>query len=212
MHYGNRNVNVKLHGALDFRTAPCQPGDIYYTFCRNLASADKEGESRLADLRRTLLTAAILVAIACLTALAHNALRVEGIPWIRPDANAVAEDNGPILSLARAKALFDEGVVFVDSRTQEEYAEGHIQGARLLYYEHAAENWEKAMAGVPFDKTVVAYCSGEGCNSSYLVAEHLRDMGFEEVLVFHGGWPAWLAASYPAGGRDPHIKLFEFGR
>jgi len=164
----------------------------------------------LPDLPRTLITAVVLVAVACATALVHNAVRADGIPLIRPDAMASDGENGPILPLARAKKLYDDGAVFVDSRTAEEFAEGHIEGARLLYYEDAEQDWEKVMAGVDPSRPVVAYCSGEGCNSSYMVAEQLRDVGYEQVYVFHGGWPAWVAAGYAAAGRNPHLKIFEF--
>jgi rhodanese-related sulfurtransferase len=159
---------------------------------------------------RTILTATVLVAVSCTLAIGVNATREAGIPLIRPAVEVTDNGEGPVISMARAKALYDAGAVFVDSRTQQEYDDGHIKGARLIYYAHVGEEWETAMAGVPFDAPIISYCSGEGCNSSYLVADYLMNVGFEQVFVFHGGWPEWSAAEYPLVGKPQSVHLYEF--
>jgi len=160
----------------------------------------------LQGLFRTILTAAIIAGLGCAFALVTNAARGGGIALIRKPVVA-SDTEGTILTLARAKQLFD--AVFVDSRTTQEFEEGHIKDARLLYYEHAEQDWEKVMAGVPFEQQVITYCSGEGCNSSFLVADQLLNVGYEKVSVFHGGWPEWSAAGYPVNGKRRAIKLYE---
>ncbi len=161
---------------------------------------------------RILITAAALVAVTAVWAVAFNAVRPEGIALLRPQATDNGEGgDGKIITLARAKRLYDEGAVFVDSRSPEEYEAGHIQGARLLYYMHAAQDWEEVMAEVDFAAPIISYCSGEGCNSSYLVANQLEDVGFENVYIFDGGWPQWAAAKYPLVGQPVvEPKLYEF--
>jgi rhodanese-related sulfurtransferase len=163
---------------------------------------------RIREFARTAATAAILVALAAVAALAHNALRAKSLPLIRP-AGPGADSS--LLTLARAKTLYDQGVVFVDARDNEEFAAGHIRGARHIDYEHAAEQWEAAMQGVPPSSPVVVYCNGEGCNSSQLVADALRNVGYREVYVFFGGWPEWSAAGYPIEGNPAAgVILYEF--
>jgi len=162
----------------------------------------------LSNWKHTIITAAIIVAVACVFALATNAARSDGIPLIRPEIVA-SDANGPIISLARAKELYDRGVPFIDSRSPQEYRAGHIRNARLLFYSHVEEDWELVMAGIALADEVAVYCSGEGCNSSYLVADHLMNVGYEKVFVFHGGWPEWSAAGYPVNGQRQELQLYK---
>lgn len=151
---------------------------------------------------RLILTASAMVVIAGFLALALNALRPQGIPLIRSrEAIADPDSEQRIITLSRAWELFEDGAVFVDSRTLEEYDEGHIKGARLLYYEHVEEDWETVIADVEFDYPIVSYCSGEGCNSSFIVADFLERVGYDQVYIFDGGWPQWSRAGYPLVGQ-----------
>jgi 3-mercaptopyruvate sulfurtransferase SseA len=166
---------------------------------------------RVREFSRTALTAAIIVALAAATSLAHNALRTKQLPLLRPSGPSENGGGDPsMLNLARAKELYDQGVVFVDARDDEEFNEGHIRGARHIEYEHAERQWEAAMRGVDPGSPVVVYCNGEGCNSSQLVADALRNVGFQKVFVFFGGWPAWSAAGYPLDGKPSAVNLYEF--
>jgi rhodanese-related sulfurtransferase len=162
----------------------------------------------LADLPRTALTAAALAAVGCALALGVNAARSANLPLIRPPSDGTSPAAPWAVTLATAKDLYDQGAVFVDSRTAAEYAAGHIRGARLLYYAHAEQECERVMTGEDWNAPVVVYCSGEGCNSSEIVADALRDFGCRQVYVFQGGWPAWVAAGYPTEGAPQEIKLY----
>jgi rhodanese-related sulfurtransferase len=163
-------------------------------------------------LLRLICTAAVIVAVSALSAFALNAIRAESLPLIRPAAVPVEEGGDPsALSLAKAKQLYDEGVLFIDARSRQEFDQGHIEGAVLLYYAHADAEWETALSGhEDLDAPLVVYCSGEGCNSSEIVADLLRKVGYSKVYLFHGGWPAWLAAGYPRAGEPQAPKLYEF--
>lgn len=166
-------------------------------------------------LLRLLYTAAIIVAVSAAFAFTVNALRGSRLPLIRPSTVPPEEGgNDPwAVGLAKARQLYDQGVLFIDSRTPEEYGEGHILGARLLYYDHADAEWETVLQGVDDMETpLVVYCSGEGCNSSQIVADLLRKVGYNRVYLFHAGWPAWSAAGYPIEGKRLEVKLYEFGQ
>ena len=86
--------------------------------------------------------------------------------------------------------------VFVDARSAEEFGAGHIPGALLLPkddFEEALSSWK---ALIPFDTLLIPYC-GKGCDSSWDVAELLKEEGYSEVKVFYGGWDKWKGAGYP---------------
>ena len=44
------------------------------------------------------------------------------------------------------------------------------------------------------DKGFVIYCSDDDCGSSEELAYELQDLGFNNILVFKGGWKSWIDA------------------
>jgi len=81
--------------------------------------------------------------------------------------------------------------LLLDVRTPEEYAEGHISGAKLIPIQILAEH----LAEVPKDKQVYVYChsGARSSRASKLLAEH----GFTNIENIVGGIEAWKAAGYP---------------
>ena len=81
--------------------------------------------------------------------------------------------------------------VFLDVRTPEEYAAGHIKGARLIPVQELSEH----LAEVPKNKQVYVYCySGvRSARASKLLAKH----GFNNIENVMGGFEAWKDAGYP---------------
>ena len=90
--------------------------------------------------------------------------------------------------------LVDRGVLVLDARRSNVYAEGHIAGARSFSVWEADLN-EKLLAlsneGRPADVPIVVYCSGGDCEDSHLLSEKLFSLGFTNVLVYKDGWPDW---------------------
>lgn len=102
-----------------------------------------------------------------------------------------------------AAALDDPGVVFVDARTPEEYAAGHIPGAVNVNYPRNAapappKVWKSAAElramyealGVTSDKRIIPYCR-TGVRSS-VTDFTLRLLGYEDVALFTGSWNEWV--------------------
>ena len=81
--------------------------------------------------------------------------------------------------------------VIIDVRTPEEYAEGHVDGARLI----PVDELEERLAEVPTDKQVYVYCrSGKrSARAAALLASH----GFGRVENVLGGILAWQEAGHP---------------
>lgn len=93
------------------------------------------------------------------------------------------------LDVATAKALFDQGVPFVDVRGPNRWAEGHIPGAVGLPFISEAELSKIASK----DQAVVIYGSGSW---PYPVAEAVF-WGYKKVYYFRDGFSDWDAAGYP---------------
>jgi rhodanese-related sulfurtransferase len=82
--------------------------------------------------------------------------------------------------------LREGDVVLVDVRPAEEFAAGHIDGARSIpIYE-----LEERLAELPADREVVAYCRGPFCAYAHDAVRQLRAAG-RRARRLEGGWPEW---------------------
>ncbi|MDS0279216.1 sulfurtransferase [Halomicroarcula sp. S1AR25-4] len=117
----------------------------------------------------------------------------ESSPLVGPDEVAAAAD--------------DPEAVLVDTREDEEYAEGHIPGAVLLDWRELVDDEtrgllarEDALAvlesvGIVPEKRVVLYCNtARRISHTYVVLRHL---GFEDVDFYEGSLTEWEAEDRP---------------
>lgn len=93
------------------------------------------------------------------------------------------------ITAQQAKEIMDnqEGYVILDTRTQEEYDEGHIPGAILIPYDEITEKAEGVLTDK--DQLILVYCrSGR---RSKLAAEDLVKLGYSNIKEFGGiiDWP-----------------------
>jgi len=102
------------------------------------------------------------------------------------------------LGIERVLALLPApDVIVIDARGPEEYDEGHIPGALNVPYDRFIDFYDKLTELVPMDANVVCYCRSVDCDLSDNLAQELRLMGYEKVMVYKGGWMEWEAAGYP---------------
>lgn len=96
-------------------------------------------------------------------------------------------------TIGRAELLerLGEGdVVVIDVRPEEEFAAGHIEGARSI----PLEELERRLAELPPDQEVVAYCRGPFCAYAHEAVRRLADAG-RSARRLEGGWPEWRLAN-----------------
>ena len=94
-----------------------------------------------------------------------------------------------VISSGEAKELMEgeENYILLDVRTEEEFLEGHIQGAILIPYDEMANRAEAELTDK--DAAILIYCrSGR---RSAIAAEILAEMGYARVYDFGGilDWP-----------------------
>jgi rhodanese-related sulfurtransferase/predicted transcriptional regulator len=77
-------------------------------------------------------------------------------------------------------------VMLVDVRPAEEYAAGHIEGARSI----PLAELERRLAELPDDAEIVAYCRGPFCAYAHEAVRRLRDSG-RAARRLEEGWPEW---------------------
>jgi DNA-binding transcriptional ArsR family regulator len=81
-------------------------------------------------------------------------------------------------------------VVLIDVRPEEEYAAGHIEGARSI----PLDELERRLAELPPDAEIVAYCRGPFCAYAHEAVRELR-AGGRSARRLTEGWPEWRLAS-----------------
>jgi rhodanese-related sulfurtransferase len=93
----------------------------------------------------------------------------------------------------------DPDLVVLDVRTADEFAAGHVPGARNVSHEQLASRIEELAAAR--DKQVVLYCrSGR---RTLLAEDVLRKAGFKRLGHLEGDYLAWEAAKRPVERTSP---------
>ena len=118
-------------------------------------------------------------------------------------APAQAKEDSPMavegtatISVDEAKALFDNGVVFVDVRGDSDFEAGRIPGA-LHLNSKTALNEASLIEVAKKDQEIVMYCNGQKCMRSSIASEKAVAWGFTNVKYFRDGNPSWQSAGYP---------------
>lgn len=112
-----------------------------------------------------------------------------------------------VVDAAKVKSLMDSGVMAIDARVANEYAESHIKGAINVPYK------EKSTKAVDFDAkqdsidlgklpannstAIIIYCNGPECWKSYKASTAAIKAGYKTVYWFRLGIPEWKTKGYP---------------
>ena len=144
----------------------------------------------------------ILIALSILIGSIFNSLSDGGIPWVAEPIKIVSNSEDALDILAEpsireveietAKALHGSGILFVDARAEEYLSDGFIPGAIASDDISMLSDQIETMIG--FDTGFVIYCSDDDCGSSEELAYQFQDIGFNNILVFKGGWKSWKDA------------------
>ncbi|MEM8904749.1 MAG: rhodanese-like domain-containing protein [Actinomycetota bacterium] len=137
-------------------------------------------------MRRTLLVllGLTLVLVAC----GGDSSSDDAAPADAPGLRLVSPDEGEVI-----RADPPEGLVVLDVRTPEEFAEGHLEDAVMLdFYE---EDFAAQLAELDPDAPYLLYCRSG--NRSGQTVELMRELGFTDVADVDGGILAWDEAGLP---------------
>lgn len=76
-----------------------------------------------------------------------------------------------------------EGAILIDTRTRQEFLEGHLEGAILMPYYEISRRIENIIPNK--DRTIIVYCQNGG--RSEKAYEVLKRLGYENVYDLKGG-------------------------
>jgi rhodanese-related sulfurtransferase len=150
----------------------------------------------------------VLVILSAVVAVAVNALRPDRLPlvgdWSVAARITTSTGERMDISLDEAEKLFfTDAAVFIDARSEEDYARGHIQNARCLPWHEMDLKFMGVTEALDLEMLIVTYCDGETCELSHDLALFLRDAGFVNTRVLVNGWTLWQQAGLPVESGMP---------
>ena len=96
------------------------------------------------------------------------------------------------IALDEATALHETSdALFIDARTAEAFSAGAIPGAINISRTNFENDYPAKESRIKSAKTLVVYCTSRNCEDSSIVATKLSRLGYQDVLVFEGGWAEW---------------------
>lgn len=159
---------------------------------------------------RAIWQSGLIFILAAVTGLLMNQARSNTLSLVAacsPEARLTAYSGKSMaISLEEAKALcLDKDAVFLDARSPEDYAQGHIRCAQNIPWQSFDEYIDRVLETIPDNAWIVTYCDGEHCSLSEDLAKELLSMGYENVKILLNGWTRWLEAGLPVEkGHEGH--------
>jgi len=100
------------------------------------------------------------------------------------------------VNTTEAKALFDKGVIFIDVRSNKDWAAGRIPDAVHIELKKVLSETTLSKEVGKNDEMVI-YCNGEKCMRSSKATAKAVGWGFNKIHYYRDGFPAWKKAGYP---------------
>ena len=150
---------------------------------------------------RAIWQSGLIVILALVAGLLMNQARSDKLvlvaDWASEARLTTREGESMGISIEEAKRLcLDREAVFLDARSPEDYARGHIRCAQNMPWQSFDQYFERLMA-IPEHAWIVTYCDGEACSLSEDLAKELVSMGYEKAKVLLNGWTRWVEAGLP---------------
>jgi len=152
-------------------------------------------------IKNTVREIAQIVLLAALIAIGVNFLPGHRLPLFRPFP-MVKGGGSALQSFQEADAdmvrqfVSAHTAILLDARTPDEFASGHIPGARSLPVARFSEEFLHLAPALEHSAMIIVYCRGVSCGDSQLLAEKLHLGGSRIILVYRGGIEDWTGKGY----------------
>ena len=126
--------------------------------------------------------------------LVFNLAMPQGIGFLPKE---VSDPKWEPVSLSGARALWEEGSLFVDAREPNDYRAGRVQKAVNLYPTGFALIFPLLKEQLASAGRVVVYGRSRGYFPAAFVAQKLKENGIGKVMVLDTSFDNWQKAGYP---------------
>ena len=152
------------------------------------------------EIPRLLRDSAGLLVLAALLGASVNALRPRAsrLPWVGDwerhiEPLAFRAGIPVVFLLGMRDRLADPATLVFDARGPAEYAAGHLPGALSLPVAYAEIRLAALVHRLTPSTPLVVYCGGGDCEDALDLARKLRELGFEDLTLYPGGFAEWTA-------------------
>ncbi len=140
--------------------------------------------------------------IAVFLGLGYNQLRSDSLPMVctwsdDPNGDQIY-NNMSTISIDEAARLFKNNkAFFLDARSPDTYARGHIKGALNLPWENIEDQCFNVIDNIPPDKIIITYCDGVTCHLCNFLSDFLKELGYKHARALVNGWTVWNQHNLP---------------
>jgi len=99
------------------------------------------------------------------------------------------------VSTAEVKKLFDQGAIFIDVRSEQDWEAGRIPGSKHLELKKVF-NQDSLLEIAQPDQPIVIYCNSLGCLRSSQACQKAVEWGYKKVYYYRMGYPEWQTDGY----------------
>lgn len=136
----------------------------------------------MSTIRQCLVIAALAVIAGSLTGVFHP----------RAPAYRSSPGSSHARSVEQVRALGTETFLWIDARSEADYAISHVPGAIHLNEDDWESGFEQLFHAWQPDQPILVYCDAFACQASEAVAQRLRrELATDAVYYLEGGWQAW---------------------
>ena len=138
----------------------------------------------------------IILLASAVVAVVATSIHPRRIPWVQNwsrqvEAQAVKQDI-KVIPLAVALGIFRSGeAVFIDARSADHFAKGHIPGAVSVPFEQFDELFPVIADLIESGRELVVYCSNRECDDALLLAAWLKEIGGSNTVLYIDGLELW---------------------
>ena len=159
-------------------------------------------------LQRMAFQAIAVLAVSAGVALFFNVARKDRLPLVMPfppeyRCSSPAGTASAINTSSALAAFGKRTSIFVDARSKEEFAKGHIETAVHMPYLFVEPVAAEAIAFLLKHQRVIVYCNTEGAEVSSLMAGELSHSGVKGARYLEGGFLKWAEAGGKYTGQKP---------
>ena len=138
----------------------------------------------------------IILLVSGVVTVVANRLHPRRIPWVQDWSKQVeaqaAKQDIKVIPLTVALERFRSGEsLFVDARSADHFAKGHISGAVSVPFEQFDELFPVIVDLIDSGRELVVYCSNRECDDALLLAIELRAMGCSNAVLYIDGFEVW---------------------
>lgn len=99
------------------------------------------------------------------------------------------------IDVKKAKSLYDNGILFIDVRSDKDWKAGRISKAKHIELKKSFTKESLTKYAKKSDK-IVFYCNGATCLRSSKASAKAVEWGYTNVYYLRLGFPAWKQAAY----------------